>query len=338
VNYRALGNSGIQISEIGFGCGNTAGLMVQGTPEEQRSAVQQAIDRGINYFDTAPNYGERIGGTGVSERNLGQALRALGERPLVGTKVEFVPDSTSDIAGHTRRSVEASLERLGVKRVDIVYLHNRVAEQRLLRPGAMGSKLSVSDVLGSNGVAETLERLRDEGKVGLLGFCSSGGAPAAVREVISSGRFQCMQLTYNMLNPTEASAAPAEFDDEDYGQTLTDAAGHGMGAVVIRVLAGGGLSAAPERHPLAEGSRGQAEYDSGLEKVRPFRFLAENGQQNMAQAAIRFALSQPSISTVLVGFSGVEQIDEAAAASAMGELEPGDLQRIDQICGRQRAN
>jgi aryl-alcohol dehydrogenase-like predicted oxidoreductase len=333
MKYRALGESGVQISEIGFGCGNTAGLMVQGTPEEQRSAVRQAIDRGINYFDTAPNYGERIGGTGVSERNLGRALRALGERPLIGTKVEFVPDSISDIPGYTRRSVEASLERLGQDRVDIVYLHNRVASQRRLRPGSMGSQLGVSDVLGSGGVAETLERLRDEGKIRLLGFCSSGGDPASVREVISSGRFQCMQLTYNLLNPTEALIPPTEYEDQDYGQTLVDAAAMGMGTVVIRVLAGGGLSAAPKRHPLAEGSRGQAEYDTGLQKARQFQFLAENGQQTMAQAAIRFALSQPSISTLLVGFSGAAQIDEAAAASNMGALAPDDLEKIGQIYG-----
>ena len=330
MNYCSLGSTGIRISQIGFGCGNTAGLMVQGSAEEQQAAVRRALDHGITYFDTAPNYGERIGGTGVSEHNLGVALRALGERPLIGTKIEFLPDHLSDIAGHVRRSVEASLQRLGVDHADIVYLHNRVAPQRVLRPGSMGSQLSVDDVLGPGGVAETLEGMRDDGKFRVLGFCSSGGDPAAVREVITSNRFQCMQLTYNILNPTEATSPPAGFDDQDYGQTLTDAAAHGMGAVVIRVLAGGGLSGVGERHPLAEGSRGQTEYDAGLEKGRRFEFLAKNGKQTMAQAAIRFALAQPSLSTILVGFSGAVQIDEAAAASDMGPLGPDDLERIQQ--------
>jgi aryl-alcohol dehydrogenase-like predicted oxidoreductase len=331
MNYRSLGRSSIRISEIGFGCGNTAGLMVQGTPAQQRSAVRRAIDGGINYFDTAPNYGERIGGTGISERNLGDALRALRERPLIGTKVEFVPECISDIAGHTKRSVEASLERLGTERVDIVYLHNRVAQKRLLRPGSMGSQLSVADVLGPGGVAETLEQLRDEGKLVLLGFCSSGGDPSAVREVIASDRFQCMQLIYNLLNPTEALTPPADFEDQDYGQTLIEADSHGMGTVAIRVLAGGGLSGIPVRHPLAEGSRGQAEYDVGLEKGRRFAGLAEDDKQSMAQVAIRFALAQAAISTALLGFSDSQQINDAVIASDMGALKPKELERIYQV-------
>ena len=74
MQYRTLGSTGVRMSEIGFGCGDTAGLMISGTPEQRRDAVRHALDLGIDYFDTAPVYGDT-----VSEAHLGQALRELGE-------------------------------------------------------------------------------------------------------------------------------------------------------------------------------------------------------------------------------------------------------------------
>ena len=66
--------------------------MTQGSVEDERAAVQRTVDLGVNYFDTAPNYGARVGGTGVSERHLGQVLRDLSIDPIVGSKVEFSPE------------------------------------------------------------------------------------------------------------------------------------------------------------------------------------------------------------------------------------------------------
>ena len=83
MQYRELGRTGIQISEIGFGCGGNAGLMVKGTRGEQRDAIKCALDLGINYFDEAPDYGD-----GLSETNLGRVLKALGVRTYITSKVE----------------------------------------------------------------------------------------------------------------------------------------------------------------------------------------------------------------------------------------------------------
>ena len=147
MNYRPLGATGLQISEIGFGCGNTAGLMTQGTAEQERTAISRALDLGINYFDTAPNYGARVGGVGVSERHLGQVLHELGAKPISGTKVEFSGEELADIPRTIRSSVDASLSRLGVDTIDILYLHNRVSHERTVREGSIGSQLSVEDEL-----------------------------------------------------------------------------------------------------------------------------------------------------------------------------------------------
>src|SRR5207244_2210621 len=73
MKYRPLGKTGFRVSEIGFGCGDNAGLIVNGTAAERREVVERALAVGINYFDTADHYGD-----GKSERNLGETLREIG--------------------------------------------------------------------------------------------------------------------------------------------------------------------------------------------------------------------------------------------------------------------
>ena len=108
MRYRQLGKTGLRISEIGFGTGNTAGLMLRASPEERVRAVERALELGVNYFDTSPDYGKE-----AAERNLGQALREVGARPVITTKVEILPGHLDDIAGAVVQSIDASLKRLG---------------------------------------------------------------------------------------------------------------------------------------------------------------------------------------------------------------------------------
>src|SRR6185312_11065909 len=84
MEMRTFGRTGLQVSTLGFGCGAVGGLMVRGEPADQRRAVARAIELGINYFDTAPQYGD-----GASERNLGRVLHELTTTAdiLVGTKI-----------------------------------------------------------------------------------------------------------------------------------------------------------------------------------------------------------------------------------------------------------
>ena len=109
MELRRLGATGRPISAIGFGCGTTGGLMNKGDPREQRAIVQRAVDSGITYFDTAPNYGE-----GLSETNLGRVIRELGirDRVQLGTKVGLLERDRPDPDGALR----AILERLPAAR------------------------------------------------------------------------------------------------------------------------------------------------------------------------------------------------------------------------------
>lgn len=332
MEYRTLGRTGLEVSEIGFGCGNTAGLLTGGTYEEQIAAVREALAMGINYFDTAPNYGERVFTRGASERSLGKALKDLDAHPIVGTKIELHANHLEDVHAAIDQSVDESLERLGLPAIDILYLHNRIALERGQDDGgSMGGRVSLDDVLGSKGILEAFESQRKQGKVRNLGFCSSGGDPGANREVIGSGGFQVVQLSYSILEPTEGREPPPGYQGHNQGQTIDLAGDAGLGVVVIRVLAGGVLSGAPQPHRLNTGSAVQRQYTAGAEKAQALRFLERPGGRTMAQAAIQYALMKPAVSTVLVGFSEVGQIGEACGASGRGPLSEDDLRRIESL-------
>src|ERR1700682_1258754 len=84
VELRKFGRTGLEISVLGFGCGAVGGLMVRGSSSEQERAVARALELGINFFDTAPEYGD-----GESERNIGRILKKLRSNAFIGTKVSL---------------------------------------------------------------------------------------------------------------------------------------------------------------------------------------------------------------------------------------------------------
>ena len=116
VKYRTLGRTGLEVSEIGFGCGNVGGLMIRGSEQEQIEAVSRALELGINYFDTAPLYGN-----GQSETNLGKVLTELMPTgPIVGLGLGFVRvaglRANADSASGAVRSARLYGRRSGVPR------------------------------------------------------------------------------------------------------------------------------------------------------------------------------------------------------------------------------
>jgi L-galactose dehydrogenase/L-glyceraldehyde 3-phosphate reductase len=124
MEMRMFGRTGMRLSILGFGCGAVGGLMVRGDPADQERTIARAIEAGVNYFDTAVQYGD-----GESEKNLGRVLQAL--KPtnvVVGTKVRLQHGELGSIADAVAQSLEGSLARLRRDRVDIFHLHNRITE------------------------------------------------------------------------------------------------------------------------------------------------------------------------------------------------------------------
>ena len=328
MRYRTLGRTGLQVSEIGFGCGNVGGLLIRGKPQEQLEAVSHAIELGINYFDTAPQYGN-----GQSETNLGLVLRQLRPDVRVATKVGITPDDLKDLKGAIQSSVETSLRRLGRERLDVLQLHTPIAEDRA--GGGRWRSLGVSDVLGKSGVADVFDAVRSQGLVGYLGFTGLGDTEA-LHQVVGSRRFDVVQTYYNLLNPSAGVKVPAGFAGQDFRQLIDVASRQGMGIVVIRVMAGGALGGRIARSGYASPSIGGAlvpssEYDKDEARATKLNFLVEGDVHSLPQATVRFALMNPNVSTVLVGYSSISQIDEAAECSEKAAISPTSMARLNAL-------
>ena len=326
MRYRTFGRTGLAVSEIGFGTGGVSRLMAEDDREAQLRAVRGALDRGLTFFDTAAGYGN-----GRSEANLGRALRALGAKATVSTKVRLGPEELADPKGAAIASVERSLERLGRESVDLVQIHNLIAPGR---EWPIGLVLDPADILGPGGVLEGFRALRDRGKVRFFGLTGLGD-PKAIREVAESGAFDTLQVYYNLLNPSAGHPVSPGFSALDYGLLLDRAAELGMGVLVIRVLALGALSEAPnflgfvDAPPplLSPGS----EYGRDVQRAARLRWLAGREAASLAQAAVRFALMKAGVSTVLCGFSGEAQLDEVLSASGADGLPEEAMARLARI-------
>ncbi|HJY79801.1 MAG TPA: aldo/keto reductase [Candidatus Binatia bacterium] len=325
MDYRLLGKTGLRLSVLGFGCGSVGGLMVRGEPGEQVRVVARAIAAGVNYFDTAPLYGE-----GQSEQNLGRVLNELQATVYVGTKVRL--SSAADLGnlpGAIMRSVDTSLQRLRRERVDLIQLHNPIARQRESSTETLG----LQDVLGD--VVAAFQRLREQGKTQFFGITGLGET-AALHQVIDSGAFQSVQTCYNLLNPSAAYAVPARFPALNFARLMERAAGQGMGCIGIRVLAAGALSGVEDRHPIAVPTVAPIgsgpDYRADVLHTSTLRFLVEEGYvENLVEAALRFAWSTPHLSTALVGFSSLEQLEQAVTYAGRGGLPVEALYRLMQV-------
>ena len=319
MEHRELGRTGLAVSLLGFGCGNVGGLLVRGTPAVRERAVARAVELGVNYFDTAPLYGD-----GRSEEHLGQVLRALRPAVYVGTKVRLAPAELGNVPGAIARSLEASLRRLGLERVDLLQLHTPILAS------AGGRGVPVATVLDA--VLPTLVRLREQGKLRFLGV-SALGESGAVHRALEARGLDTAQVCYNLLNPSAGAAVPAGFPAQDFGGLLGRARAHGVGVIVVRALAGGALSGALERHPIAvptlEPIASGPDYATDVERARRLDVLVREGHAaSVVEAALRFAAAGPGVSTVLVGCSSLAQLEEAAQALARGPLPPAALERL----------
>jgi aryl-alcohol dehydrogenase-like predicted oxidoreductase len=129
MQLRNFGRTGMQLSVLGFGCGAVGGFMVRGDPADQERTIARALEAGVNYFDTAVQYGD-----GESEKNLGRLLQKLKPaNAAVGTKVRLPPADFGRIADAITTSLEGSLARLRLDRADIFHLHNPVTLQGGIR-------------------------------------------------------------------------------------------------------------------------------------------------------------------------------------------------------------
>ena len=323
VETRPFGPDDTPVSLLGFGCGAVGGLMVRGTAADQERAVARAIEMGINYFDTAVQYGD-----GASELHLGSILRRLrAENAVVGTKVRLHSAEFGRIAAAVTASLDGSLRRLQRNHVDIFHLHNAITT------AGGGESLSVGQVLEE--VAPAFQALRAAGKLRLLGL-TAVGETAALQQVIDAGVFGSAQIAYNLLNSSAGSALPTDYPAQDYGQLFEHTHRARVGVVGIRVLAGGALSGSAHRHPVTspepEPIGSALSYKTDLSRAaRLLPLVTEGFAASLTEAAIRFAIAHPAMGTILVGMASVDEFEAALAAVLKGPLPAAALQRVAEL-------
>jgi aryl-alcohol dehydrogenase-like predicted oxidoreductase len=316
---RRLGRTGLEISVLGFGAGAVGGLMTKGAAADQERAIARAVDQGINYIDTASIYGN-----GESERNLGRVLKALKPNIVLGTKVRLKAADRSRVAAFVAESMDASLKRLDRDHVDLFQLHNPLV--------ATDADDRMAIEIALNEVVPALQALVKAGKTRFIGFSGVGETPALLKAVESKS-FDTMQVVYNALNPSAGGPMPKGAPGQDYGRALERTKANDMGTIIIRALAAGALAGTTDRHPLAmqavDPIGSAPDFAADVARARALEPLVrESGSSSLAEMAQRFVISNPNVTTMLVGYSTLDQLDQAIAAVAKGPLPDAILKRI----------
>jgi aryl-alcohol dehydrogenase-like predicted oxidoreductase len=310
--YRTLGRTGLQVSVVALGAGPVSGLMTGDDVDRQTAVVQRAIERGINWIDTAAGYGQ-----GRSESSLGRALHALGcfSKVHLATKVRISPAGYARPKDEVRRSFEQSLERLQAPKVTLLQLHNAITPRR----GDIADAITPDDVMGRDGVLEGFEALRDEGLIDFIGLTGTGDS-TALKAVVHTGRIDTVQTPFHLLNPSAGRAMPAGFQETDYGNVFRDCQERGVGVFAIRVFAAGALLGnAPSAHTKVTPYFPLALYERDL--ARGARIAHRLGVASLKELAVRYVLGHPAVTSGIIGLGAPGEVDDAVQIAEQGPLE-----------------
>jgi D-threo-aldose 1-dehydrogenase len=286
---RPLGRTGLNVTPVCIGAGPLGGWPVvygYDTPEDRAGQTLAAIfESRFNFLDTAAGYSD-----GESERRIGEAIRLRGGLPpgfVVATKVDAHPVTRDYSAAQVRRSCEESLERLGMQRVPLLYLHDPEVA-------------SFDDLVARGGAVDELVKLRDEGLAEHLGL--AGGPVELMGRYLDTDVFEVL-LSHNRWTLLDRSA-----------DSLFDrAVGKGV-SVVNAAPFGGGI--------LATGAAGSTTYayeaasPALLDAVSRIEAVCAAAGVPPAAAALQFSMRDPRIVSTIVGVTRPERIAETERLAA----------------------
>jgi D-threo-aldose 1-dehydrogenase len=314
---RALGRKALKLSCLGFGTAALGGLFRATSEQDAGAALHHAFALGLRYFDTAPQYGH-----GLAEHRLGTALRSVDRTSFVlSTKVGkllrsrhdgrlcdglFVGALPFDVVfdysyDGTMRSIEDSCQRLGISRIDLIFIHDVNRKYH-------GADVDIRFHEAMTGAYRALDRLRSEGIIQAFGV-GMNDWDISMR-FAEAGDFDCFMLAgrYTLLNWTALGSFLPMCQRRQIGVLLASPLNSGI---------------------LAGGSRGASFYDYApapediVEKVRQIEAICGRHNVPLAAAALQFPLLHPTIASVVVGMRSVAEVD--ANAALMRAAIPHDL-------------
>jgi D-threo-aldose 1-dehydrogenase len=287
---RPLGRTALDVTGVCLGTSPLASMPqlygYQVGAEQAEATVAAALAGPFNFIDTSNSYGG-----GRAEQRIGAALTALGGLPagvVLATKADADPD-TGDFSGaRVRRSVAESLDRLGLDRVPLMYLHDPEFH------------VTFDEAMAQDGPVRALISLRDAGVLGHLGIAA--GPVPLLREFIATGEFEVV-LSHNRFTLADRSAEPLMDDAAERGIAYVNAAPYG----------GGMLAKGPDAQPryaYRETPESVREAVRGMERACAAAGVA------LEAAALQFSLRDPRVTSTVVGISDPARIARTAALAA----------------------
>ena len=309
MQQRKLGNTGLTVSEIGMGTWELGGREWGDISETDAvSLLRYAFENGVTFYDTADQYGG-----GRAERLLGEAFSPLGDRVIIATKLGYELDSDGWISqggkvpafnasrDYIRHAVEGSLTRLRKDAIDIYQFHAPP-------PAEMWDE-----------AFETMETLKTEGKIRFYGLCL-GNEAQALKAIAETG-ISSLMLTYNILNQGMAKTV------------MCTAAEKGIAVVARQPLSSGLLSGylTPDT-VFAENDYRKTwpreKFLTDLERVEEIRSLLGDKARSLPQAALKFILAHPAVSSVVPGMMTPAQVDDGVATSGAAPLPAAIIEKL----------
>lgn len=313
MNYRKLGRTGFEISEIGYGAWGIGGsIWIGAKDDESQKALHRAIDLGLNFIDTALAYGD-----GHSEVLVGQVVRQRSERIYVASKVPpknmlwparpGIPLSQTFPYDHVTRCVDRSLKNLKFDTIDLMQFH-------VWNP----------DWNESDDWKRAVEDLKRAGKVRHFGISINDYQPDSVLGNLRLGLIDTVQVIYNVFDPRARDHLFPLCRELNIG-------------VIVRVpLDEGGLTGkiTPDtvfpdgdfRNRYFKENRKQQVFD----RVRALQQAAGGEGGSLAELALRFCLSSPEVSTVIPGMRSVQHAEANVGVSDKGPLPPDLMAKLDE--------
>ena len=315
MNYRTFGKHGFDISEIGFGAWAIGGSWGDQADTDSLAALNRALDLGVTFIDTAAGYGN-----GRSETLIGRVLR---ERAAAGRKEKvFVATKTPPAAGiwppspycraeeryseaYLRANVAERLAHLGTSKLDLLQLHTWT---RAWNRNPTPFKL--------------LRQLQREGLIGLIGVSTPEHDQNSVIDLMRGGWIDSVQVIYNL------------FDQEPAAELLDVAKEHGVGVIVRVAFDEGSLTGkftAATTFPEGDFRRGYFAGDRlerTVKRVGAIREDLARTRLTLAQAALKFVLAHPAVSTVIPGIRNVAQAEANCGISDLPDLPPDVLENL----------
>ncbi len=301
MRYRSLGRTGLSVSEVSLGTvelGMEYGLKEDGASSvpaetDARNLLNRAIDSGVNFIDTAALYGN-------SEEIIGRALKGRRSEYVLATKCMHRLDEGVDYADSRRsiaESIDQSLLRLQTDYIDLLQVHGRDlldVELRMIRDGV---------------VMDEMEKARKAGKIRFTGYSSY--SEEAALAAIEDGRWETLQFACNIL------------DRRYLKHAIPEACERGVGIIVRSALLKGALT--DKSRFMPERLKPLVDHIDRLGDVQAAT------RYSLPELALRFVLSIPEISTVIVGADRLEYLEEAVAASDGEGLSEEVLVKLEDM-------